>query len=427
MRSRSMKIVLVSTYEQKGGAAIACYRLKDALQEKGVDVKLLTAYKTSDDPAVISPFNTGWKRIKNRYNFYKERFTIFVKNSFSRKNLFAVSIADSGTDISRLQVIQDADIIHLHWINQGFLSLQNIRQLIKLGKPMIFTMHDMWYCTSICHHACSCDRFMSICRECPYLQHPGAFDLAYNVWLKKQFMRDPGVVFTCVSRWLARRAAESGLMEMNRILVIPNVIDTKVFYPRNRQEARLALRISGENKILVFGAAKLNDENKGFELLKKALEESRYCKEIDLFLFGEIKRDNDFLKDMPCRFHYLGVIDNPEVLAGIYSAADVTVMPSHYETFGQTLAESMACGTPTVAFNSSGQTDIIDHLENGYLVTYPFTHDFVEGIDWVLNHVDQTMREKCVDKVNRCFSSEVVVRQYVDLYREMLTQDSDKK
>ena len=176
-----MKVVLVSTYERKGGAAIACYRLKEALLKEGVDVMLLTAYKTSDDPTVITPFDTRWKRLKNRFHFYKERFSIFIKNGFSRKNLFAVSIADSGTDISALPVIREADIIHLHWVNQGFLSLQNIHQLIKLGKPMVFTMHDMWYCTSICHHARSCDRFMSICRECPYLQYPGAFDLSYKV------------------------------------------------------------------------------------------------------------------------------------------------------------------------------------------------------------------------------------------------------
>ena len=132
-----MKVVLVSTYERKGGAAIACYRLKEALLKEGVDVMLLTAYKTSDDPTVITPFDTRWKRLKNRFHFYKERFSIFIKNGFSRKNLFAVSIADSGTDISALPVIREADIIHLHWVNQGFLSLQNIHQLIKLGKPMI--------------------------------------------------------------------------------------------------------------------------------------------------------------------------------------------------------------------------------------------------------------------------------------------------
>lgn len=422
-----MKVVLVSTYERKGGAAIACYRLKEALLKEGVDVMLLTAYKTSDDPTVITPFDTRWKRLKNRFHFYKERFSIFIKNGFSRKNLFAVSIADSGTDISALPVIREADIIHLHWVNQGFLSLQNIHQLIKLGKPMVFTMHDMWYCTSICHHARSCDRFMSICRECPYLQYPGAFDLSYKVWLKKQFLRNPDIVFTSVSRWLVKRAGESVLMETNKIFVIPNVIDTEVFYPRDREKVRMSLGISDNSKVVVFGAAKLNDENKGFKLLKQSLKDSKYCREINLFLFGEIKRDKDFLKDIPCNYRYLGEIGNSEDLARIYSAADVTVMPSHYETFGQTLAESMACGTPVVAFNSSGQTDIIDHLENGYLVTYPFTSDFVEGMDWVLDHTNPEMRKKCIDKIKRCFSRDVIVRQYLDLYHDLFVKDQLRK
>ena len=179
--------------------------------------------------------------------------------------------------------------------------------------------------------------------------------------------------------------------------------------------------------MIVFGAAKLNDENKGFKLLKQSLKNSKYCQDTELFLFGGIKRDKDFLKDIPCSYRYLGEIGNSEDLARIYSAADITVMPSHYETFGQTLAESMACGTPVVAFNSSGQTDIIDHLENGYLVTYPFTSDFVEGMDWVLDHTNPEMRKKCVDKINRCFSSDVVVRQYLDLYHDLLVQDQLRK
>lgn len=419
-----MKVVLVSTYERRGGAAIACYRLKEALLKEGVEATFLTAYKTSDDPTVMTPFNTRWKRFKNRCHFYRERLSIFVKNSFSRKNLFSVSTADSGTDISRLPVIQEADVIHLHWVNQGFLSLRNIRQLIRLGKPVVVTMHDMWYCTSICHHARSCDRFTAVCRECPYLQHPGVSDLSYKVWMKKQFIGKSGIAFVCVSRWLARKAEESALLGGCNMAVIPNVIDTKIFYPGNRDEERRRLEIPADRKVIVFGAAKLNDENKGFGLLKQSLKDSKYCQEIELFLFGKIKNDKTFLHGLPCRVRYLGEIDDPRNLARIYSAADLTVMPSHYETFGQTLAESMACGTPVVAFDSSGQTDIVDHLENGYLAAYPSVDDFIRGIDWVLDHTSPEMKKMCVEKVNRCFSSEVVARQYRDLYAEWLVQNS---
>ena len=422
-----MKVVLVSTYERKGGAAIACNRLKEALLKNGVDATFLTAYKTSDDPTVITPFDTRWKRLKNRFHFYKERLSIFMRNGLSRKNLFAISIADSGSDISRLPVIQEADIIHLHWINQGFLSLRNLKQLLALGKPVIFTMHDMWYCTSICHHARSCNRFMSECKECLYLRYPGASDLANRVWIKKQKIKHPNVVFTCVSHWLAQRTGKSMLAADNKVLVIPNVIDTKMFYPREKSAERIRLGISETSKLVVFGAAKLNDENKGFELLKQALEKSKHLREIELLLFGTIKKDKNFLRDVPCRFRYIGEIDNADELARIYSAADVTVMPSHYETFGQTLAESMACGTPAVAFNSSGQTDIIDHLVNGYLAAYPSADDFAEGIDWVLDHADAKMGKACTEKISRCFSSDIVARQYLDLYSELLSQNAIEK
>ena len=224
-----MKVVLVSTYERKGGAAIACYRLKEALLKEGVDVTLLTAYKTSDDPTVVTPFDTRWKRLKNRFHFYKERFSIFIKNGFSRKNLFAVSIADSGTDISALPIIREADIIHLHWINQGFLSLNGIKELCKLGKPIVVTMHDMWFCTGICHHARECISYQNICRECMFLQNPGIYDLSYQTYLEKRFIHSSDITFVTCSRWLQEKVISSMLIQESLVKTIPNPIDIDFF------------------------------------------------------------------------------------------------------------------------------------------------------------------------------------------------------
>ncbi len=127
-----MKIVILNTSERTGGAAIAAHRLMKALSKSGHEVHMLVRDRQTDDPRVVS-INTGFFTRKiNRLRFIWERLVIFAHNRWSKKNLFAVSIANTGTNISRHPLVKEADIIHLHWINQGFLSLKNIRQLLPI-------------------------------------------------------------------------------------------------------------------------------------------------------------------------------------------------------------------------------------------------------------------------------------------------------
>ena len=144
-----MRVLIINTSERVGGAAVAASRLMRALQNSGVNVKMLVRDKQTQETNVV-------KLERNRlmvWNFIWERIVIWRANRFKRNNLFAVDIANTGTDITILPEFQQADVIHLHWINQGMLSLQNIRKILTSGKPVVWTMHDMWPCTGICHHA----------------------------------------------------------------------------------------------------------------------------------------------------------------------------------------------------------------------------------------------------------------------------------
>lgn len=415
-----MKIVLINTSDSGGGAAIACKRLKDALKKEGADVNMLVACKTTEDNdtiQVISPLHY-------KLNFILERLQIYCANRFSKKNLFAISTASTGCDISSFPEIKKADILHLHWVNQGFLSLNDIQKLISLGKPVVITLHDMWYCTAICHHACGCKQFTTGCQKCFYLKTPGTHDLSAITWNKKIFLKNAGITFVPVSNWLNEKVKTSGLTGSSFSTVIPNTLDTTVFYPKNREEYRKKAMISDERMVIVFGAAKLNDPNKGFDLLKQALKilYEKYGKRLLLILFGKIKNDPDFLNYIPCEYRYMGKISEANELAALYSAADVTVVPSHYETFGQTLIESMACGTPGVSFDNSGQNDVIEHLHTGYLATYPSPESLAEGIDWGFQQKGNlTIKENCIERVRHMYHSRTVARQYLELYNRLLT------
>ncbi len=375
---------------------VACQRLGHALQKHGVEVS----------PVIIKA---------SRWNFLWERFCIWVANCFSRKNLFAVSIANTGTDISKLPAIQEADLIHLHWINQGGLSLHNIQQLQALGKPVVWTMHDMWPFTGICHYAYECTNYSKECGQCHLLRCSSDRDLSYRTHKIKQETYS-SIHFAAVSRWLQKKAEKSPLV--HSVVTISNVLDTSVFEIQDKQEARRYFALPQDKKIILMVAGKLNDPIKGFNYLREALSHIDNKDEVCLCLFGNIKKAPDFLENIPVQVVLMHPLSDTSDLAKLYAAADVTVVPSLYETFGQTLSESLACGTPIVSFDNSGQTDIIVHKGNGYLARWKDAHDLADGIEFVLSqYFDKNkLREYAIAH----FSEAVVARQYIDLYQSLL-------
>ncbi len=419
-----MKVVIVNTSERTGGAAVAANRLMKALRKSGIDASMLVRDKQSDDENVIS-VNTSWvKRKINFIRFVWERIVIFINNGFDRKNLFAVSIANTGTDISKLPIIKNADIIHIHWINQGFLSLKDIQKLVQTGKPIVWTMHDMWPCTGICHHAHECTSYIEQCGNCYYLNSNSKEDLSHTIWKKKQNVSYKNIQFVAVSNWLQDILKMSSLTNASNSQTIPNLIDINLFNPIDKKIARKELGWKSDTKIILMGAAKLNDPIKGFNYLRESIsflttytEEESYL----IVLFGEIKDNPNFLSDLPVPYVHLGVLSDVKYIAQLYQAADITVVPSLYETFGQTIIEAMACGCPVVSFNNSGQTDIIDHKKNGYLAEYKSSEDLAKGIHWTLFEADYNLlSKKAREKVADFYSEKIVANKYEEMYKEFI-------
>ena len=420
-----MKILILNTSELTGGAAVAANRLMKALRKSGIDTTMLVRDKKTNDPNVVS-VNTSF--ISEKINFIRfvwERVIIFLCNHFHRNTLFQVSIANTGVDISSHPLVQEADVIHLHWINQGFLSLQDIRKLTRLGKPIVWTMHDMWPCTGICHYSFGCNFFMKECGNCSFLDSKNQKDLSYRVFYQKSFLGTSKIHIVTVSSWLKDLARKSLLTKKLSISVIPNVIDTQLFSPSNKRNAREKLSLPLDKKIILMGAARINDPIKGFTYLRKALSvlkkrSTEKMDEILLVLFGDIRGEDSFLQNLPVSFVSMGFLGNASKIAQLYAATDITVVPSLYETFGQTLIEAMACGCPTVSFNNSGQTDIIDHKKNGYLAKYKDVDDLASGIQWALDNCDKPgLAESCVNKVQLHYQESVIAEKYIALYQRL--------
>lgn len=412
-----MKVLIVNTSEKTGGAAIAASRLTEALINNGVSAKMLVMNKQTDNIYVAS---TGsW--FKKTWNFAFERFVIWANNLFSRNNLFTVSIANTGIDITKTAEFQEADVIHLNWINQGFLSLRGIKKILASGKPVVWTMHDMWELTSICHHSYECNKFETECRNCQFLRFPGRNDLAKRVFTRKAKAMNGKIAFVAVSKWLADRARRSRMVGSNEIEVIPNSISLPKFPIKDKIESRDFFKIGGNKKVVVFGAARIDTPIKGFGYLKDALrilaERDASLKEsVVLVAFGGSK-DESVFDDIAVPHIWLGKVNGEAELAKIYSAADVAVSSSLYETFGQTLIEAQACGCMPVSFAGSGQEDIIKHMETGYLAKYKSAEDLANGIMWAFNA--NTNRNDLRRNVMRNFSESVVANKYIKLYSKV--------
>ena len=178
-----MRVLLINTSERMGGAAIAAGRLLEALKNHGIKAKMLVRDKESDQITVV-PLRQSWRLV---WKFVWERVVIWMANRFSRKNLFAVDIANTGTDITALPEFQQADIIHLHWVNQGMLSLHGLGKILASGKPVVWTMHDLWPCTGICHYTRGCDHYRTECHNCPFINDgKQEHDLSYHTFHKKR-------------------------------------------------------------------------------------------------------------------------------------------------------------------------------------------------------------------------------------------------
>ena len=313
------------------------------------------------------------------------------------------------------------DVINWHWVCEDYMQIET---LAKFNKPVVWTLHDMWAFTGGCHYSENCDRYMNSCGACPQLHSTKDTDISRWIWQRKaQAWQNLDLTLVTPSNWLAQCAKSSSLFKKYPVNVIANGLDPEVYKPLNRLLLRESLNLPQNKQLVLFGAMQGTDDRwKGFPLLVPALQslsKSGWQDKIELLVFGSSKPENPI--DVGFKTHYLGRLED-ESLAKVYAAADVMVVPSRYEAFGQTASEAFACGTPVVAFDVTGLKDIVDGQQNGYLAKPYETEDLARGIAWVLEDPDRHHKlcRSARLKVEEKFTLQVQARAYKNLYEEIL-------
>ena len=416
-----MRVLIINTSERMGGAAIAAGRLMDALRNNGIQAKMLVRDKQTDRVTVIGLKKSLWKI----WQFIWERIVIWKANHFKKHNLFEVDIANTGTNVISLPELSQADVIHLHWINQGMLSLKDIRRIIESGKPIVWTMHDMWPFTGICHYAGDCDKYTSQCENCPILYKGNKKDLSFHTFQqKKRMLEGSHIHFVSCSQWLGNMAKRSKLIGNHSIVSIPNAINTNLFKPRDKQAARHKLGLPMDKQLLLFGSMKTTDKRKGIDYLVNACEllaksHPDFCKQLGVVILG--KESNLYESLFPFPIYSMNYVNSEKELADIYNAVDLYVTPSLQDNLPNTIMEAMACGIPCVGFNVGGIPEMIDHLHNGYVADYKSAEDFANGIHWALSEGEyESLSQEAHRKVLTSYSESAVAKRYIEVYNKIM-------
>lgn len=415
-----MKVLLVNTSDHTGGAAIAALRLLKALRQNGVDATLLCRDRTlpAERTEVVNLKPSLWLKVK----FVMERAEIFAANGFTRKGLFAVDTAHYGTDITRLPEFEQADVIHLHWTNQGMLSLRQLERVLRSGKRIVWTMHDMWPFTGVCHHASECQRWKEECSHCPLLQRPSAHDLSSRVFHLKQKVYSQGhITFVGCSQWLTGLAAQSPLLEGHQVVHIPNPIDTSFYAPApDKGEVRQRMGLPLDKRILLFTAFKVTDPNKGLHYLAESIELMRNTHpemHASLALAVAGQGAESVAADFSIPVHAFAYDTSEERQRNLYQAADLLVMPTLMDNLPNTVMESMACGTPCVGFHVGGLPQMIDTGINGYLAEERNSADFAQGIVRMLSSASyDSLSRNARSKTIQAYSEKSVADKFIQIY-----------
>ncbi len=423
-----IKVLVVNERDAGGGAARAAVQIFNSVKPFGVAAKMFVQRKSCDCADVIlitefAPKSKFWKildhvalKVKNKLQHalwrpYKNTQDKSYKSDTRGRYIFGA--------LKRL----DYDVLHLHWINNRFLKIKDL----PTDKPIVWTLHDSWPFCGVCHYFLDCVRYQNTCGECPQLGSKDYNDLSYKCWKEKfNAYKNLDLHIVAPSNWLAECARRSSLFSGRDVHVIPNSVDIDTFKPLGN-EWRLALpekirEKRFEKPLVLYGAVNAaTDKRKGFANLLSAMQilEKHGNADFELLIFGANKGDIDFDVNIPATF--LGFVKDPKEMAALYNLADVMVVPSLTENLSCVIMESLSCGTPVVAFNIGGNSDMVEHKINGYLAKEKDDADLAEGIVWCLqNNTDGHLSENARKKVLENFSPDIVGKKYAELYGEVI-------
>lgn len=420
-----MNISILSTFDIFGGAAIAAMRLCKGLLRLKQDAVMIVKEKQSRHPYIYKvrvkapPYEVE-KRI------FQDIQNVEIDRDRTERSNTRFSFPHPGYDLSHTPVIANSQIINPHWV-VGFQSVETIAALLKLGKPVVWTLHDENPYTGGCHYSAGCQKYREDCLKCPQLKN-NHYQIPFHVLKNKINLWNHNLTIVTPSQWLGECAKKSRIFRDIRVEVIPNSLETDIFKPKEKGLAKNEMKLDPQSFTLLFGAATGNEKRKGFFKLMEAM---KYClknkefkdlvknKRVKILTFGPPQED---LEKLEIEIKSTGYIDDNEKLAAIYSAADIFILPSLEDNLPNTVLEAMACGTPVIAFEVGGIPDMIQDGYTGYMAPPFDSHKLGTLIIKLLFDEDKRkqMNLNCRQLIEKKFKLRDQAENYRALFNDLL-------
>lgn len=411
-----MLILHINTTDVKEDRIEPAYRLIESLKNNGVKARLLVQEKKLDEICVIG--------LSPQRRSLKDLLSLLKSSRYSITDNKLIDIATIGTDITTLDEYKQSDVINLHHIGQGMLSLKNIRKILLSNKPLVWTLHNMWPFTGVCYEANQCTKYQTECRNCPLLKGSGSEnDISSKIFnIKKQLYRVAPITFVATSHWLEEQAKKSELLAGQRICYIPNSVNTTIYRIHTKQEARNNCSLPVQGRLMLIHSDIVHDA-KGLESLTEACKiikekHPEWKDRLGIVLLGKQQPQLECV--LPFRIYPTNFIKTEYDVANVYNAADVYVSPLFNDGQSTCIIEAMACGLPCVGFDTQSVPEIIDNQINGYVAKNQSTEDLANGICWILDNENYDILSRQANhKAVSTYGDSAIAKRYIEIYNKV--------
>ena len=381
-----------------GGAAKGALILHNALFKAGINSSIL-----NDTPSKNNYYKNTTYINQNFLSRLKYKTYVgiekILKSIFLHSPRETFTIGLFGFDVTKLPEYKNADIIHFHWLNQGFVRLGC---LSKINKPVVWTVRDMWVFTGGSHYTMDFEKYEN-----------GKLSKIIQSYKKKNYKKD--FRFITISDWLKDKAKNSEVLKEFNVKRIYNNIDLSSFRSIDKKTGKLNLKITTTKKIILYGANNPQSKRKGWEIFVdslKKIDKSKYF----LLIFGNFW-SKQTLDEIGIDYKSLGFINDKKILNYAYACADLFVASSIQDGWPKTFAEALYCDTPVVCFSNTSIAEIVDHKVNGYIVNKFDAEGLRDGIEWVSEK--KLELEKAKFKITE-FGSDTIAKKYIEVYKNLL-------
>lgn len=407
------RVLHLSTYGANSGAGVAALRLLEAERSYGLDAELLLMAPSSEPLAGVQALGND-RRLYRAWQckLWSERAFVALLNGFNREQTFKTSLGRLGISMRTLRpYLAKVDLVHLHWTQHAFLSLRTLEELCKLGLPVVITLHDYWWAQGIEQMETKPSELSASLRR-----------LDRQVRQRKaELMAHYPIHWVTVSSSLANEVSRSSIVPRLGISTIGNVLSAQYY----QQEQMRETNATNEQALyqILFVATRVDDPIKGWSYLTAAMQQlaelaGEQRAQMQLTLVGTLS-DRTLLKQIPIPIRHLGSISDAERLRSLYSESSVLISTSERESFGQTLLEALACGTPVIARDSGGPADIVTDGVNGTLVAHDTPQEMATALWQHFTGATEYQSEACRASAQH-FAPTAIAQQYAQLYDQLI-------